>query len=130
MKIFVATIALVAALLVGGHSAAYAGPASPHLSCTIGPATRTFGGSQWLVYGCDDGKSVILVSAPGSAAMPFVFSFIYTNTGMRLDGQGTGNKASTNKAYAALKKLTQADVAALYRAAKQHATGKRNGSGT
>jgi hypothetical protein len=37
------------------------------------PAEKTVGKTPWLVYGCGDGRSVVVVAAPGSAAMPFYF---------------------------------------------------------
>lgn len=43
------------------------------LNCDIGPGTKTFGKSSWLVYSCTDNKSLVMVSAPGSPAVPFYF---------------------------------------------------------
>ena len=40
-------------------------------NCTIGPITKTYGQTQWLAYSCNDDKTVVIVSAPGSPAMPF-----------------------------------------------------------
>lgn len=92
------------------------------LSCTLGPTTKTFGGSNWLVYGCNDGHSVVVVTAPGNPGAPFVFIFTRGSRGMELHGEGTGNKAATDAAFKQLKALSQADVASLYEQAS--ASGK------
>ena len=63
MRRAIATIMVLVALA--------ANAAQPQLNCARGPAERSFGGSQWLVYACDDDHSVVVVSAPGSVAMPF-----------------------------------------------------------
>ena len=122
MKITSLLIALF--LAFGGALCAVAVAAAPGttLSCTIGPVTKSYGGGQWLVYGCSDGKSVILVTPQGSLGFPFVFSFIYTGTSMTLHGEGTGNKQATDAAFKELKALSQADVAALFQQAKAHAS--------
>jgi hypothetical protein len=88
------------------------------LSCTVGPVTKSYGNSEWLVYGCDDGRSVVVISSPGSAATPFVFFVVYGRVGLELHGEGNGNKAATDAAYASLKALTDDDVAKLYAEAK------------
>ena len=46
---------------------------SPKLNCFAGPLEKTFGDTKWLVYACDDSRSLAIVSAPGSPAMPFYF---------------------------------------------------------
>jgi len=87
-------------------------------SCTAGPSHWEFGGTPWLVYACDDGRSVVAVSAPGSAASPFYFVISWGPLGLELRGEGTGPKAATDPAYEELKHLRRADVAALYEGAQ------------
>jgi hypothetical protein len=91
------------------------------LSCTIGPVAKSFGGGQWLVYGCSDGKSVVLVTQQGNPGFPFVFSFIYTSESMTLHGEGIGDKQATDAAFKQIKALSQADVASLFQQAKARA---------
>lgn len=86
-----------------------------NLKCTIGPVKKTFGKTPWLVYSCDDGQSVVIVTAPGSSAAPFYFIF----SGGHLRGEGTGNKAATDAAYNDLQRLTEADIKALVAQTKQ-----------
>lgn len=56
---------LLLVCLAAVHSAA----ASQTLECNVGPVTRSYGNTDWLVYSCSDRKSLVLVSAPGSPAM-------------------------------------------------------------
>ena len=65
------------------------------------------------VYGCDDRKSVVIVTAPGNPAMPFYFFFVPNADGYQLHGEGNGNKAVTDAAYKDLTALTAPDIAAL-----------------
>ena len=85
-----------------------------NLKCDVGPSNKSFGGAPWFVYACDDKHSVVLVSAPGSPATPFYFSFAYEGAGYHLRGEGTGNKAVTDAALAELSKLTDAQIAGLF----------------
>ena len=86
--------------------------ASP-LQCDIGPITKEFGSVPWLLYSCDDGKSLVVVSAPGSRAMPFYFMFYPEGAGYHLRGEGTGDKTITDAALAELKALSNKDIVAL-----------------
>lgn len=83
------------------------------LNCNRGPLTKTFGGTQWLVYGCDDNASVVVITAPGNPAMPFYFIFSKEAASYHLRGEGTGDKKATNAAFKDLATLTDADVSAL-----------------
>ena len=90
-------------------AAAAAGQAtlSPsQLECKIGPVTKTYGNTPWLVYACNDDHSLTLVSAPGSKAMPFVFMFHWENGGYQLTVAGTGNKTATDAAFAEIRSFT------------------------
>jgi hypothetical protein len=89
--------------------------AAPPLNCGVGPVTRVFGSVPWLVYSCNDATSVVLVSAPGSPAMPFYFIFSLEGSAYRLRGEGTGSKAATDAALRDLQALSASDVLALRR---------------
>jgi hypothetical protein len=93
---------------------------SSERSCTLGPVTKHYGGSAWLVYGCDDGKSVVLVFAPGSAAFPFVFIIANGPKGMDIRGEGDGKNQSAQAAFKELSALALADIASLYKEASTH----------
>jgi hypothetical protein len=90
-----------------------ADPGSQPLKCEIGPLPKTFGKVQWLVYGCADAKSLVVVSAPGSPAMPFNFMFFPKSGRYELVGEGTGRKEATAAAYAELSALSEEQMAKL-----------------
>jgi hypothetical protein len=97
-------------ILAGGVHAQNA-----QLQCDIGPITKTFGSVPWLVDGCHDGGSVVLVSAPGSPAAPFYFIFSYESGGYNLRGEGTGAKSATDAALKELQALAPGQIRALRR---------------
>jgi hypothetical protein len=87
-------------------------PAAP-LQCDIGPITKAFGSVPWLLYSCDDGKSLVVISAPGSPAAPFYFIFSTEGRGYHLRGEGTGLKTLTDAALKDLEVLSYTDIAGL-----------------
>lgn len=95
--------------LIVGFLSALASAESQNLNCDVGPITKKFGGSDWLVYSCGDAQNVIFVTAPGSPAMPFVF--IRANGKLR--GEGNGKKEYTDLAYSELKQLSSTQVEKL-----------------
>ena len=90
------------------------GPPQP-MACGNGPVERTYGETQWLVFGCDDRRSVVIVSAPGSPAGPFVFRFLARGDSYVLQSQGTGNRDYTKLAYGELRKMGIEDITELVR---------------
>jgi|SRR6516165_7920138 hypothetical protein len=88
------------------------------LNCKTGPTTKTYGKTQWLVYSCDDGRSVAIITAPGNPGTPFYFVFRYTGKGYRLEGEGTGSKTVTDAAFEELKSLSERDIAHLVKETK------------
>jgi len=88
----------------------------PQLACERGPLTKTYGKSQWLVYSCSDERTLVFISAPGSPAFPFYFSYFPEKGRYRLAGEGTGDKAATAAANRELEALTPAAIGALIRA--------------
>lgn len=93
--------------------AASAFAAEPKMKCDIGPVPKQFGKSAWLVYGCEDNKSVRIVSAPSNKAVRFHFSFMADEDGYSLHGEGQGDKRVTDAAYQELNAMSEAGVAAL-----------------
>ena len=95
---------------------AFANPAADNpqpLNCLHGPITKSFGNTSWLTYSCSDGKTLVIVSAPGSPAAPFVFTIFPQADVYRVTGEGTGPKPETDQAYAALSKLSTQDFQAI-----------------
>jgi hypothetical protein len=87
--------------------------------CDVGPVMKTYGKTPWLVYSCTTDKNVVLVSAPGSPAMPFVFCFCTKDGSYQLSGEGTGNKEVTAAAFRDLQHLAEPDIAELIMQTKQ-----------
>jgi hypothetical protein len=84
------------------------------IKCKVGPIDHSFGGTEWQVYACDDGKSLLAVTKEGNPASPFYFILAATDKGHELYGEGTGDKAASDAAYADLQKLNEAAIAGLY----------------
>ena len=91
------------------------GNAAQPLQCDVGPVMKVFGSVPWLVYSCNDASSLVVVSAPGSPASPFYFTFSLEGTAYRLRGEGTGSKTATDAALKDLQVLSAADIQGLRR---------------
>ncbi len=81
--------------------------------CDVGPITRTYGNAPWLVYSCRDQRSLVIMSAPGNAAMPAFFVFHPRGEGYELRNQGSANQAISAAAYAELSRLSPKAIADL-----------------
>ena len=108
----------IAALIIACAFSCTAAQAKAPLDCSAGPLTKAYGGAPWLVYACSDNETVVMMSAPGSPAMPFYFSLFKKDGKYVVSGEGTGSREVTSKAHAELVKLSTADVEALLLAAK------------
>jgi hypothetical protein len=120
VKIFTQYALLAVLFLIAGASYATDAPttsdqpAKPKLSCTSGPLKKTYGGSEWLLYACDDSRSLVVVTQEGNPAAPFYFIFLVTpDGGMKLNGEGNGDRHASDLAFAELKVLTTSDVSVL-----------------
>jgi hypothetical protein len=113
---------LLVVTLAASTAGAAAVPDEVGLQCNIGPATTQLGGNDWLMYGCADGHSLVIVAAPPNPASPFVFiATPDSNGGIELHGEGTGAKSATEPAYERLRALSSAELAGLYLHAEQAA---------
>lgn len=108
----VSTLLLLAAASLLPVSA-LASSAAPKLKCVTGPVAKQYGKSPWLVYGCEDGKSVLIVSAPANKTVRFRFTFIADEDGYALHGEGQGDRKVTDAAYQDLNSMSESDIAAL-----------------
>ncbi len=97
---------------VSAKSQEAASPPQP-VRCETGPVTRTFGGTEWIVYSCEDEVSLVVVSAIGSPASPFFFLLRPNAESYEIVGEGSGDKRATDAARADLSKLGSAKIAAL-----------------
>jgi hypothetical protein len=91
------------------------------LTCEIGPVDRSYGGSDFSLYSCDDGKSLVAVAKPGSKAYPFFFIVSPDRGQVKLYGEGDGDEDATHAAFADLNEVTPAEVAAIVKATKSRA---------
>ena len=87
------------------------------MKCELGPASRNFGGSAWLVYGCEDMHSVVAVTASGPA-FPFYFMLHYKDGAYRIYGEGTGHKVATEAAHRELSAMKPEDIQLLFKEAE------------
>ena len=83
------------------------------LKCEVGPVNKQFGGVQWLVYACDDNKSIVVVSAPGNPAMPFYFSIYLDGEQYRVSGEGAGDAAASSAARKDIEAFTREKIETL-----------------
>jgi hypothetical protein len=116
------TCLLRPALLLASTETVAQGPSEARITCDRGPfGSKTYGGTAWDIYGCNDNRSVAVVTAPGNPALPFYFLFAERNGQYRLSGEGTGRPEITRKAYADLVQLSQKDIQALVKATQKAA---------
>ena len=105
--------AVLSLLLVLAATPAFAiDPKAPD-QCATGPIEKTYGGTQWLVASCSDGKSLVFVAKEGSKAAPFEFDLTFTGNDYDLAGHGKGDRKFTDAAYADLQKIRAIDILAL-----------------
>jgi hypothetical protein len=114
MNYYKSSLALLFAMTI---SSAF-GTEQPSQECNVGPLSKTFGEARWLVYSCNNEKAegaamLVLVSAPGSPATPFVFFYYIKDGGYRLYGEGTGNKEATDAALRELQQLSEREITKL-----------------
>ena len=94
--------------------AVHAEPQAPTpLKCETGPANRQFGGTDWLVYSCDDGRSMVVISSSGNPASPFYFVLTPVNGAYKIYGEGNGSQSASDAAGAELSHMKQEDLADL-----------------
>ena len=85
------------------------------LNCTTGPLVKEIGGSTWLVYACNDGKSLAVVSAPDSPASPANFIVAAKGGVYAVSGEGNGQQNAMKAAFEALSTMSSEAVVALYK---------------
>jgi hypothetical protein len=107
-------VLLAIALTVTGCAPA-AGPSEPApLNCLSGPVERTFGGTRWLVYGCDDRESLAIKAVSDNPAAPLVFILSKIDGRYEVDGDRIGEgRGDLEAALAADKDIRRLDAAAV-----------------
>lgn len=110
--------AVVYAGLNGNACAASAAPGVPAAQhCPHGPLLQSFGGASWLMYGCDDAATLLIVTAPGNPAAPYAFVVRPTDAGVEVHARnGRSGRAAPAGAEAAardIERLTSDEVRAV-----------------
>ena len=75
------------------------------MQCNVGQIEKMYGGTKWIVSSCDDGKSIVFVSAPGNPAMPFYFIITEKDGKLAIQGEGNGSKEASTAAGRGIEKL-------------------------
>jgi hypothetical protein len=111
--------------LVLALAAVFAWPATVNaqstskLECKAGPITRTYGGSDWQLYSCNDGLSLAFKPAEGNPAAPAYFVITPQDDGhYHLVGKGKGDAMATNDAVKDIQALSKENVAQLIAATR------------
>ena len=115
MKMIAACILLL--LVTPAFAAGQSGKDKP-VSCTAGPVTKIFGGTSWLVYGCADGRSVLVVSDRDSADLKYIM-LSPTRSGVHVVSEGWGEGPGGNAAFATFKAMSAKDLGALVAEARR-----------
>lgn len=101
---------MIAAALLLSLGASAAADATPPPRCDIGPVLHQFAGQPWRVFSCDDGKTLVALSAqvgeiePDHLILSSADGMTYT-----LTDPGRGDAATLN----AIAHLTAADFVEL-----------------
>jgi hypothetical protein len=88
-------------------------------SCTVGPSEKFFGKTKWLLYGCNDGVTAVIVSAEANPASPFYFMVFREADSYRIYGEGTGSKSASDAALKDLQALSGKALGNLVREANR-----------
>jgi hypothetical protein len=89
------------------------------MQCVYGPVVRTFAGAPWLVYACDDGKSVVVITDEHNPASPFYFLISPQGGALSINGEGTGSKVASDAAGDELGRISVTQIAQLWVQAKK-----------
>lgn len=87
-----------------GSVAGPSGISSGNVTCTMGPVTRHFGGSDWAAIACSDHQSLMLYH--GDGANQYTFTLTALGGVNTLRGQGQGDMQTVNAAQLELQALT------------------------
>lgn len=86
--------------------------AKPALTCETGPLQKELGKSQWLVYGCQDRTSAIVV--PGNeGAGPFYVKIALKGSQYRISGEGGSVTPASTAALSELQALPAKQLRSL-----------------
>jgi hypothetical protein len=84
------------------------------MQCSYGPVAKTLAGAPWLVFACDDGKSLVVVTDQHNPPSPFYFLVSLHGDVVNINGEGNGSKVTSDAASDQLGKMSAAEVAELW----------------
>ena len=116
MLALLTTLAFAAAAPQVSPPAAAQDPAA--IRCETGPVLRRYGGTNWIVYSCQDGASMVVLAYEGNPAAPFAFFLSPKDGGYAVEGEGTGDRKASDAAGAELSRLSPAELAELLAATR------------
>jgi hypothetical protein len=105
--------AALATLFLASPAAAGPVAGATHFVCDVGPAVRNFGGAQWLVYSCGDGRTLLFEGAPSGAADRLYFEVSFDQSGVQLGGRSADRTNVTDAAFKDVAALAPAQRSAL-----------------
>jgi len=82
------------------------------LACEAGPLTRTYGGVSWLVYGCADKRSILVVSNHDPRSSEYIMLAPLRN-GVQVVSEGWSEEDAGNAAFAELKRMSARQLGQL-----------------
>ena len=85
----------------------------PIEQCDVGPVTRNFSGTPWLVYSCHDQYRLLFVAPPVNPAGPGTIVLSRTGEIMHVDVVSTGDHRTATEAGQAIGGLTPQEFDAL-----------------
>ncbi len=96
-------------------------PASrPVLDCSHdAPITQPFGDTPWLLFGCSDHESLVVVAPRHSPAGEYYFMLFRKGGHYDIVGRGDGDRSITDRARVELTQLSDAQVRALVKQARE-----------
>jgi hypothetical protein len=83
------------------------------VACKAGPVAKTYGGLSWLVYGCADQRSILVVSNRGEPTTSEYIMLSPARKGVQVVSEGWGDTGVGNAAFAQLKHMSAKDLGAL-----------------
>jgi hypothetical protein len=89
------------------------------MDCTVGPITKTIGGSKWLVGSCSDDRTMTLMAMDDSPAYPCFIVVAPSPEGYKINARGNGDQQATKAAMAELASLSVPDIHSLIAETKQ-----------
>ena len=113
MRLHILLVAVLACLALP------AGAQTEPMDCRVGPLTKTFGGSNWVVNSCTDGRTVILMATNDNPAFPCFIEIAPSTKGYTINGRGKGDRQATNAAMDELGALSVADIHGMIDETKQ-----------